>query len=130
MQASNIVVKDGLNTNATFLLISPAAGLGGIAQWALRKGPISAVFPTLSASANQTKGSGMRTAMVKFKLPSSYTDTVTGLTNVGSHAEVNLSVKIPQDFPEALKGDLEAFSVNLIGSDIIRSMVRDATPAT
>lgn len=131
-QATDLVVNNGATTPVakTFTLITPSAGLGSIAQWALREGPISSVFPQLTTSANQTKGSGVRSLNVKFKLPSSYTDAVTGLTNVGSHAECNFSVRIPPDFPEALKADLVAYTLNLLNTALLKSMIKDAAPAT
>lgn len=128
-QAVDITVKNGAAVDKTFTLINPASGLGGIASWALKEGAISAVFPTLTTSATRS-ASGMRTMQLKFQLPSSYTDTVTGLTNVGTRTEVHLTVRVPDSFPEALKNDHVAFACNLINSAFVKSLVRDAVPAT
>lgn len=130
-QAANIVVKNGAATpvDKTFTLVTPASGDGGIAEWALKEGPISSVFPVLTASAAKT-GNSSRKLTVKFRLPSSYTDSVTGLTNVNSAAEMNVSFSVPNSLPEALKDDYVAFSTNLLSSALLKSMIKDAYPAT
>lgn len=130
-QAIDIVVNNGAATPVakTFSLITPAAGDGGIAQWSLKEGPISAVFPTLTAMATRT-GNKSRKLTVRFSLPSSFTDAVTGLTNIGPSALVTTTVSVPDAFPEALKNDMVAFSGNLITSALLKSMVKDAYPAT
>lgn len=129
-QAADITVKNGAGTpiDKTFSLISPAAGDSGIAMWALKEGAISGVFPQLTAQARVTKTS--RVLKVKFRLPSSFTESVTGRTMVGSRAEMNVDFTVPEDFPEALKSDYVAFSVNLLNSTLLKSMIRDAYPAT
>ena len=130
-QATNLVVKNGATpaVDKTYVLITPASGDGGIAVWNLKEGPISAVFPSLTAMSNRN-ANGTRRLTLKYKLPSSYTESVTGLTNVGSRAEVNVDVRVPEDFPEALKNDFVAYTANIINSELIKSMMRDATPAT
>lgn len=129
-QAVDITVKNGATTpvNKTFSLISPAAGDSGIALWALKEGVISGAFPQLTAQARVTKTS--RVLKVKFRLPSSYVEAATGRTLVGSRAEMNVDFTIPEDFPEAQKSDFVAFSVNLLSSTLLMSMIRDAYPAT
>lgn len=130
--ATNITVNNGATPTPvakTFTLVSPASGDGGIAQWALKEGQISAVFPTLTASATKT-GNGSRKLQIKFRLPSSYTDTVTGLTNVGAAAEMNVTFSVPNVLPESLKGDWVAFATNLLSSTLVKEMIRDAYPAT
>lgn len=130
-QATDLVIPNGAGTpvNKTFSLISPAAGDGGIAEWALKEGTISAVFPRLTASAQKTQNSS-RNLKIKMRLPSSYADAVTGLTNVGSAAELNCTVSVPNNFPETLKADFVAFSTNLFQQALIKAMMRDAIPAT
>lgn len=130
MQAKDLVVNNAAAVSKTFKLLSPSAGLGAIASWYLREGPISSVFPSLTTSANRSTVSRVDSAQVKFKLPSSFTDSVTGLTNVGSHAELTVNVRIPQDFPEALRDDFVAYSLNLLGTDVVKSLVRDCAPNT
>lgn len=131
-QAVDLVVNNGATTpvSKTFNLINPSAGLGGVAEWALREGPISSVFPYFSAVATVSKQSSIRTLTTKFRLPSSYTDTVTGLTNVGSFAEFSSTVKLPPDFPEALKNDFAAYALNILGTTLLKAMIKDAVPAT
>lgn len=133
-QASNITVKNGASTpvDKTFTLISPAAGDGGMAQWALKEGAISSVFPRLTAAAQPSTaaGSGIRNLTIKLRVPSFYTDSVTGLVEVGAYAEMNCRFTVPDSFPEDKKADWVAFATNLIGSSLIKELIRDAYPAT
>lgn len=130
-QATDLTVKNGATTpvDKTFSLITPASGDGGIAQWALKEGPISAVFPSLTASAAKNSNAA-RKLKVTLRCPSSYQDSVTGLTNVNSSAEMNVSFTIPDSFPETNKADFVAFAVNLLGTSLLKAMIRDAYPAT
>lgn len=126
-QAINLTIKNAVDADKTFELITPAAGDGGIAEWALKEGVISSVFPRLTASAHKTPRG--RVLTTKLRLPSSYQDAVTGLTNVGSAAEVNIKVSMPADYPEAKKDDFVAFTRNVISHALLQSMMRDATSA-
>ena len=130
-QAIDLTVKNGAATavDKTFSLVTPASGDGGIAQWALKEGSISAVFPTFTASAGKT-GNKSRKLTMRLAVPSSYTDGVTGLTNVGSGLLCTWTVSIPQDFPEAMKADATAFIVNLTQHPLVKAMIRDAYSAT
>lgn len=128
-QAVNLVVKNASAVDKTFTLITPASGDGSIAEWALKEGTISSVFPRLTASASKTSN-GSRSLKVKFILPSSYQDTVTGLTNVGSRAQFHVSVSVPDDFPESKKDDFVAFSTLAFRTALMQEMIRDAVPAT
>lgn len=130
-QAIDLIVNNGAATpvSKTFTLISPASGDGGVATWALKEGAISSVFPMFTASARKTNNRS-RKAQYKFRLPSSYTDTVTGLTAVSTAAEINFDVSVPDTFPEALKNDFVAYAVNLFSNALVKSMTRDAIPAT
>lgn len=130
-QAIDLIVKNGATTpvSKTFTLISPASGDGGVATWVLKEGAISSVFPMFTASARKTNNRS-RKAQYKFRLPSSYTDTVTGLTAVSTAAEINFDVSVPDTFPESLKNDFVAYAVNLFSDDLVKSMTRDAVPAT
>lgn len=129
-QATDLVIKNGAGTDKTFNLLTPAAGDGGIAEWALKEGTISSVFPMITASAGKSQNRTSRVLKLKLYVPSSYTDAVTGLTNVGSRAEVNVSVTVPNDFPEAKKDDFVAFFKNGVATVLLQSMIRDALPAT
>lgn len=127
-QAINLTVNNAAAVAKTFELINPAAGNAGIADWALKEGSISSVFPRLSAMA-KTNGQG-RVLQMKYRIPSSYTDSVTGLTNVGSYIEWNVTVHVPADFPENKKDDALAFGSNLLAHTFVKSLLRDAVPAT
>lgn len=130
-QAIDLVINNGAGTPVakTFSLMTPAAGDNSLAAWALKEGTISSVFPKITALARVTNNQS-RIVQVKFRLPSSYTDTVTGLTKVSSAFEMNVQVSVPNDFPEALKADAVAFSANLMNNTLIKAMLRDAVPAT
>lgn len=128
-QATDLVIKDGSAVDKTFSLINPAAGDGGVAMWALKEGVISSVFPQLTAVATKT-GNRSRKLSVKMRVPSSFTDSVTGLTNVSSAAEMNASFTIPDDLPETLKPDFVAYCTNGLKTALLQAMIRDAYPAT
>lgn len=127
-QATNLVIKNGAGTDKTFVVVTPAAGDGGVAEWALPEGPISAAFPRFTASA--TKRPDSRNLKTKLRLASTYNDAVTGLTNVSSAAEFNASVTVPANFPEDKKDDFVAYATNVFQTVLLRAMVRDAYPAT
>lgn len=126
-QQTNLTIKDGSNVDKTFTAMTPAAGDGGIASWALKEGTIASVFPVLTAMSRKTTNG--RALRVKLQVPSSYTDAVTGLTNVGSRAEVNSNYSMPSDFPEAKKDDFVAFAVNAPNTALFKAMIRDALGA-
>jgi hypothetical protein len=130
-QATDLVINNGAGTPVakTFTLMAPAAGDNSLASWALKEGTISSVFPKITALARQT-GNQARRVQIKLKVPSSYTDTVTGLTKVGSAFEADIYATVPDDFPEALKNDAVAFTKNLVAHVIAQAMIRDALPAT
>ena len=130
-QAANLVLNNGAGTPVakTFTLYTPAAGDNSLAKWALKEGLIASVFPSITASARQT-GNASRLVQLKLRIPSSYTDTVTGLTKVGSAFEFNCTATVPEDYPEALKNDAVAFSANLVAATLVKEMIRDALPAT
>lgn len=127
-QATDLTIANAAEVDKTFTLLTPAAGDGGVAEWALREGTISTVFPRLTLSAS--KKATARSAKVKFRLPSSYTDTVTGLTNVGSFAEFNGTWVVPDDFPEALRADFPVFVKNAIATALLIACAKDGLPAT
>lgn len=131
-QANDLVVKNGASTpvDKTFTLISPAAGFGSMASWALKEGAIAAVFPTFSAQAVQLSGGKIQKLTMKLRLPSSYSDAVTGLTNVGTFFGADIIVTVPNSYPENLKADAVAFLSNLINTSLVKAMSRDASPAT
>lgn len=127
-QAQNLVIQDAASVEKTFELISPAAGDGGIAEWALKEGAISSVFPRITASAHKTTRGRVLTE--KFRFPSSFSDTITNLTNVGPSAEINVKVSMPADYPEAMKDNVVAFTSNAMQHALLKAMMRDAVSAT
>jgi hypothetical protein len=130
-QATDLVIANGAGSpvNKTFTLLSPAAGMNSVASWALKEGVISSVFPQITCLARQT-GNQSNKVQWKLRVPSSYTDTVTGLTKVGSAFEMDLSASVPFDFPEALKNDAVAFCKNLIATALAQATIRDGLPTT
>ena len=127
-QAIDLTVKNAAAVDKLFELINPASGNAGIAEWQLKEGSISSVFPRFSAMA-KTNGVG-RMLQLKYRIPSSYTDSVTGLTNVGSYIEWIVTVNVPSDFPETKKADALAFGSNLLAHANVKALLRDALPAT
>lgn len=127
--ATDIVLNNGAAVAKTFSLYSPSAGDNSLAWWKLKEGTIASVFPVVSALARST-GNKSRKSLVKLRVPSSYTDAVTGLTVVGSAFEMNIETTVPDDFPEALKADASAYAKNLVNHALIVSMMRDGLPAT
>lgn len=126
--AIDLVIKNAANVDKTFVLISPSAGDGSFAEWALKEGTISSVFPRITYGANRVaKG---RNAKLKIRIPSSYNDAVTGLTNVGSAAEFNATYSVPADYPESKKDDYIAYVVNTVQSALLKACGRDAVNAT
>jgi hypothetical protein len=128
-QAADITVDDYSGDDIVFTLINPSAGMGGIAEWWNKVGTIVGVFPKLTTSARKT-GNNSQKMQGKFTYPSSYTDSVTGLTNVKSAAQFNFDSTLPDDFPEALKNDYATLCGNLVKNAIVTSQIRDAVPAT
>lgn len=128
-QATDLVVKNGASTpvDKTFTLLTPAAGNGSVAMWALKEGVISSVFPKFTASATRNSQSGK--LRLKLVVPSSYTDTVTGLTSVKSAFMAEVNVAVADDFPEANKNDAVAFTANLVNHPLVKAMIRDALGA-
>lgn len=127
--AANLVLNNAAAVAKTFTLQTPASGDGGIAEWALQEGTIRGVFPRVTAQARRT-GNQSRKLTLKATIPSSYTDTVTGLTRVASAFQFNGEFSVPDDFPEAKKDDAVAFISNLVADELVKSMFRDGLPAT
>jgi hypothetical protein len=128
--ASNpLVLNNGAAVAKNFVLYAPSAGDNSVATWKLKEGTIGAVFPVVSTSARPT-GNQSRKMQGKLRIPSSFTDTVTGLTKVGSAAEFDFSASVPDDFPEALKADFLAYAKNLVANAMIQAQMQDGQPAT
>lgn len=127
-QAKNIVVKNGSGVDQTFTLTSPAAGDGGVAAWRLKVGDSSNAFPQLQVSTQQKPTS--RTLRMKFFVPITYTDPITGQTQAAGRAEMNLTWALPNAFPEAKKADTVAFIKNILANQDIQDALLDAVPLT
>lgn len=129
-QATALVLANGAATpvNKTFDLDAPAAGFNSVAAWSLREGSISGVFPKITSVAQSSASANKVNAILR--VPSSYTNSVTGLTSVGSAFQFKIEATVPKDFPEALKADAIAFSKNLVAHALIQAMIRDGLPAT
>lgn len=131
-QATDLTIANGQASpvNKTFTLIAPASGNGGIAEWALKEGTISAVFPTITFMAERQATNKTRKGRVKIRVPSSYVDSTTGLTNAGSAYEFNGNWTVPDDFPESAKADAAAYVFNGLATALFKTLLKDATPAT
>lgn len=132
-QASNIVINNGAATPVakTFNLLAPAAGYDSVAEWALKEGTTSAMFPRLTASQSRSKGAvKANVTRVKLAHPYGYTDSTTGQQVVLGNAYGETKLWFPADFPEALKADVVAFHANALDNAVVRSMAIDAAPAT
>lgn len=132
--ATDLVLNNGAGTPVakTFTLVSPAAGDNSLATWALKEGTISSVFPKISSLARKVGGDvPSRRSQWSLYIPSSYTDSVTGLTRVGSGMSAEIKVTVADDFPEALKNDAVAFLMNLAANAaVFQAAVRDGAPTT
>jgi len=127
-QAVNLTLKNAAGAATVFTLVAPAAGDNSWANWRNKVGPISSVFPRIAALARV--GNKARKLNLKIQVPASFTDTVTGLTQVNATFDFDATVTVPDVFPESLKGDAVAFIESLFAQGLIKEMVRDAYPAT
>lgn len=130
-QAVDLILKNGAGTpvDKTFTLLTPAAGDTSVAEWALKEGAISSVFPRITAAARKTN-SGSRKTSWKLRVPSSFVDTASSLTKVGSSMELNIEMSVPSDFPENLKNDVIAYSKHLVAHALYQAAARDGLPCT
>lgn len=130
-QAVDLILKNGAATplDKTFTLLTPAAGDQSVAEWALKEGLISSVFPRITASARKTS-SGSRKSTWKLRVPASFVDASTSLTKVGSSMELNIEMSVPADYPENLKNDVVAYAKNLVAHALYQASVRDGLPCT
>lgn len=128
-QAVNLVLKNAAAVDQTFALYNPSAGDDSWANWRLKVGAISSVFPKIAILARVTPNKA-RKAIIKLQIPSSYTDAVTGLTNVNSQFDAEVRITVPDDFPEAVKADAVAYLTNLMANAMVKEVVRDAVPPT
>lgn len=128
-QATNLVVKNATNVDTTFTLLTPAAGYGGIAEWANKVGATSTVYPSFTMAATKTQ-SRSRKVTVKVNVPASYTSVTTGLPVVSSTMVFHGTLTVPDDYPDNQKDDAVAYLANLLGTTLVKACLRDALPAT
>jgi len=131
-QASDITVNNGAGTPVakTFTLLEPAASSGSSAKWALKEGANWKTFNKIEASSRKNATRDAQKLSITLNFPSTYVDTASTLTLVNDQAVVNVTVTIPDDFPEAKKDDLVAFTANIMNHTLVKAMVRDARAAT
>lgn len=127
-QAANITVQNGSSVDKTFTLLSPAAGDGGIAKWALKEGGSPVAFPVLTYAARPTPKRA-RKGQMKVHIPYSYTDATTGLVKSGPAFEFNGDFTVPDEFPESMRADAVAYVSNLVNSALMKECYRDGYPA-
>lgn len=128
-QAANLVVKNAANVDKTFTLLTPSAGYGSVAEWALREGPTTTVYPTFSLTAAKTTNRSRKETM-KIRVPAYYTSVTTGLPVVSTAMEFNGSVSVPDDFPDDQKDNAVAYIANILSNALVKSCYRDGLPAT
>jgi hypothetical protein len=121
-QAADIVVNNGAGTPVakTFTLQVPAAGIGSEARWELMEGTNPSVFPKMSAILRNDQSVKGYSSVFKLNFPASYTDTTTGLVKPLSSAEFVGTVKMPDDWPEAVKADFAAYVANTMNLAIFK----------
>lgn len=129
-QATNLIIADGAATSKTFTLISPAAGYGGVAEWKLKEGTTSAAFMVVTYSAERDTQRRTARGKGKFRFPTVYTDSTTGLTKSGPAAEFNFTATVPDDFPESFKVHFAAYVQNWLKTALFTEVLKDATPCT
>lgn len=131
-QAVDITVNNGAGTPVpkVYTLLTPSASDGSSALWALKEGANSKTFNSLEASSRKNASRDAQKLNLTMTYPSTYVDAASTLTLVKDRAVVNVTVTIPDDFPEAKKDDLVAFTANLMNHTLVKAMVRDARSAT
>lgn len=127
-QAINLVVKNAASVDKTFTLLSPAAGYGTPAEWALREGATAVSYPTFTLVAVRTSNKS-RKVSVKVRVPAVYTSVTTGLPVVSSYLEFNGTISVPDDFPDNQKDDGIAYITNILSTALVKACLRDGLPA-
>jgi hypothetical protein len=112
--AIDFTINNAAAVAKTFTLLAPASGINGEAKWELREGANSTVFPRYTAVLRADPSIKGYSSVMKFRHPAPFTDTTTGLVKPGSVAEVIVTVKMPDDFPETTKADTVAFTKNAV----------------
>ena len=128
-QATDLTIKNANDVDKTFTLLTPASGYASLAEWALKEGATSVVYPTLSLAAHKTKNRSRKVA-IKSRKPATYTSVATGLPVVASVFEVNVTASVPDDFPDDQKDDAVAYATNALRTALIMACMRDGLPGT
>lgn len=128
-QATNLTVKNGSGVDKTFTLLTPAPGYGQPAEWALKEGATSVVYPTFTLSATKTSNASRRVP-IKVRVPAVYTSVTTGLPVVSSTFDFSGTAIMPDNFPDDQKDDAIAYTANLIATALVKACMRDGLPAT
>lgn len=130
MQANNITIKDSTGADILYTLISPAAGFGPSAVWYHKNGISQVLFPKLMAASERRNGQKMTRATIRIEDPTGYTDAVTGLSVATVTPLAKLEVFMPDAYPEDMKDQWVNRVVELVKSDQVKAIIRDALPAT
>lgn len=128
--AANMTLNNAAAVAKTFTLLSPSAGLGSNAEWALMEGAIVGVYPRITSQARVNTQGKSRISQHKVRVPYGYTDSTTGTTKAGSAFEANVTVTVPDDFPAANRADAVAYIVNYFANAITKAVMQDGLPAT
>lgn len=129
-QGTNIVVKNGAGVDKTFAFVIPSAGDKSMALWQLKEGSFKTLFPALQSQSQRNSSTKARSLEMNVTVPSSYTDSVTSLAQVGPKFFASIKVVVPDEYPEALKDDAVAYVTGLLSSALAKAMMRDAVSAT
>jgi hypothetical protein len=129
-QAADMVLQNASAANKTFTLLSPSAGLGSNAEWALMEGAIVGVYPRITSQARVNRQGKSRISQHKIRIPYAIVDTNTSTTTAGSAFEVNVTVTVPDDFPAANRADAAAYTKNYFANAIAQAVLKDGIPAT
>lgn len=129
-QQSAIVVKDvDGTTDVTFATITPAAGNGGVAEWALKEGGSPAGYVKLTLVSDRTGVPGRRNRM-KMQVPVSWVDADTGLRIRGKFVEFDGTFTVPDEVPDAVRARAQALIGNVVKSAHMVACNTDAEPST
>lgn len=129
-QAIDLPIANAAAVSKTFSLVNPSGPDGTVATWMFKDGAIRGAFPILTAMSRRNAQKDARKGVYTVKVPSSFTDAATSQTVIGSSCLVNISVTIPDDFPESKKDDVVAYTKNFVASALFQSMMRDGLSAT
>lgn len=129
-QASNITVKNAAGTDVIYQVITPASGDGSTAIWQNKDGLTPKQFRTITAESRRGPSGKTRNLTVRVINPQSYVDPVSGLPVFTPSPVFKLEVTVPDEYPEASRDDFVTLSTSVLSSDMIKSLIRDAYPAT